>query len=70
MYFLYLQGIDIREYVADVEAELKRVEDFALKDYIKEAANIASLHYQIKSCDNALEVRDKSDRLKLRMSTL
>ncbi|OWA52690.1 Vacuolar protein sorting-associated protein 52-like protein [Hypsibius exemplaris] len=50
------QGIDIREYVADVEAELRRVEDFALTDYIKEATNIASLHYQIKSCDNALEV--------------
>lgn len=51
----------MREYVAEVENELKKAEDLSLQDYIHEASNIASLHFQIKSCDSALEVRSNGD---------
>ncbi|XP_055356610.1 vacuolar protein sorting-associated protein 52 homolog [Paramacrobiotus metropolitanus] len=50
------QGMDMRDYVSEVEAELKRAEDVSLHDYIAQAYNIASLHSQIKNCDSALEV--------------
>uniref|UniRef100_A0A3B1IKR6 Vacuolar protein sorting-associated protein 52 homolog n=1 Tax=Astyanax mexicanus TaxID=7994 RepID=A0A3B1IKR6_ASTMX len=49
-------GVDLRQYSKQVEAELQRIEQASIKDYIKESQNIASLHNQITACDSILEV--------------
>ncbi len=49
-------GVDLREYSAQVETELRDVENKSLQDYIRESHNIASLHNQIVDCDQILEV--------------
>uniref|UniRef100_A0A8B9JYL0 Vacuolar protein sorting-associated protein 52 homolog n=1 Tax=Astyanax mexicanus TaxID=7994 RepID=A0A8B9JYL0_ASTMX len=48
-------GVDLRQYSKQVEAELQRIEQASIKDYIKESQNIASLHNQITACDSILE---------------
>ncbi|XP_029023596.1 vacuolar protein sorting-associated protein 52 homolog [Betta splendens] len=48
-------GVDLRQYSKQVEAELQRIEQASIKDYIKESQNIALLHNQITSCDSILE---------------
>lgn len=48
--------MDLREYSAQVEQELKDVENKSIEDYIRESQNIASLHNQIVNCDQILEV--------------
>uniref|UniRef100_A0A8D0HIZ1 Vacuolar protein sorting-associated protein 52 homolog n=1 Tax=Sphenodon punctatus TaxID=8508 RepID=A0A8D0HIZ1_SPHPU len=50
-----LQGVDLRQYSKQVEAELQQIEHASIKDYIKESRNIASLHMQITACDAVLE---------------
>uniref|UniRef100_A0AAQ5ZER5 Vacuolar protein sorting-associated protein 52 homolog n=1 Tax=Amphiprion ocellaris TaxID=80972 RepID=A0AAQ5ZER5_AMPOC len=49
------QGVDLRQYSKQVEAELQRIEQASIKDYIKESQNIALLHNQITACDSILE---------------
>ncbi|XP_044268425.1 vacuolar protein sorting-associated protein 52 homolog [Tribolium madens] len=46
---------DLRQYSKEIEKELKEAEDKSIQDYIKESANIASLHNQISACDEILE---------------
>ncbi|XP_077404037.1 vacuolar protein sorting-associated protein 52 homolog isoform X2 [Vanacampus margaritifer] len=48
-------GVDLRQYSKQVEAELERIEQASIKDYIKESQNIAVLHQQISACDAILE---------------
>ncbi|XP_077363755.1 vacuolar protein sorting-associated protein 52 homolog [Festucalex cinctus] len=48
-------GVDLRQYSKQVEAELERIEQASIKDYIKESQNIALLHQQISACDAILE---------------
>ncbi|XP_067111863.1 vacuolar protein sorting-associated protein 52 homolog [Osmerus mordax] len=48
-------GVDLRQYSKQVQAELQRIEQASIKDYIKESQNIASLHNQITACDSILE---------------
>jgi len=48
-------GVDLREYSRQVESELQAVENASIADYIRESANIASLHNQIVICDSILE---------------
>ncbi|XP_037119772.1 vacuolar protein sorting-associated protein 52 homolog isoform X1 [Syngnathus acus] len=48
-------GVDLRQYSKQVEAELERIEQASIKDYIKESQNIALLHHQIGACDAILE---------------
>lgn len=48
-------GVDLREYSAQVETELRDVENRSIQDYIRESGNIASLHNQIVNCDQILE---------------
>lgn len=48
-------GVDLRHYSKQVEAELQRIEQASIKDYIKESQNIALLHNQITACDSILE---------------
>ncbi|XP_030002463.1 vacuolar protein sorting-associated protein 52 homolog [Sphaeramia orbicularis] len=48
-------GVDLRQYSKQVEAELQRIEQASIKDYIKESQNIALLHNQITACDSILE---------------
>ncbi|KAF7650006.1 hypothetical protein LDENG_00133010 [Lucifuga dentata] len=48
-------GVDLRQYSKQVEAELQRIEQASIKDYIKESQNIALLHKQITACDSILE---------------
>lgn len=55
-----VQGIlnsftDLRQYSKEIEKELKETETSSIQDYIKESANIASLHNQISACDQILE---------------
>ncbi|XP_037549417.1 vacuolar protein sorting-associated protein 52 homolog [Nematolebias whitei] len=48
-------GVDLRQYSKQVEAELQKIEQASIKDYIKESQNIALLHNQITACDSILE---------------
>ncbi|XP_028296731.1 vacuolar protein sorting-associated protein 52 homolog isoform X2 [Gouania willdenowi] len=48
-------GVDLRQYSKQVEAELQRIEQASIRDYIKESQNIALLHNQITACDSILE---------------
>ncbi|RDD45399.1 Vacuolar protein sorting-associated protein 52-like protein [Trichoplax sp. H2] len=53
-------GVDLRQYSRQIQRELCVVENSSIQDYliykdIKESENIASLHYQIASCDSLLE---------------
>ena len=48
-------GVDLREYSAEVEEELKKAENSCIGDFIRESQNIASLHHQIVECDQILE---------------
>ncbi|KAM8884079.1 vacuolar protein sorting-associated protein 52 homolog [Synchiropus picturatus] len=48
-------GVDLRQYSKQVEAELQRIEQASIKDYILESQNIALLHHQITACDSILE---------------
>uniref|UniRef100_A0A3Q3D9Y1 Vacuolar protein sorting-associated protein 52 homolog n=1 Tax=Hippocampus comes TaxID=109280 RepID=A0A3Q3D9Y1_HIPCM len=52
---LFRQGVDLRQYSKQVEAELEQIEQASIKDYIKESQNIALLHQQISACDAILE---------------
>ncbi|XP_071948062.1 vacuolar protein sorting-associated protein 52 homolog [Antedon mediterranea] len=49
------EGVDLRQYSKQIEAELQQVENESIQDYIKESKNIASLHNQITACDTILE---------------
>lgn len=48
-------GVDLRQYSAQVEAELQEVERASIRDYIKQSENIAALHNQITACDAILQ---------------
>lgn len=48
-------GVDLREYSAQVEEQLKTEENRSIQDYIEQSQNIALLHNQIVSCDEILE---------------
>lgn len=52
-------GVDLRHYSKNVEAELLEVENASIHDYIRESKNIASLHGQIASCDQVLQVMEE-----------
>uniref|UniRef100_A0AAQ5YEJ8 Vacuolar protein sorting-associated protein 52 homolog n=1 Tax=Amphiprion ocellaris TaxID=80972 RepID=A0AAQ5YEJ8_AMPOC len=54
-FYWSLLGVDLRQYSKQVEAELQRIEQASIKDYIKESQNIALLHNQITACDSILE---------------
>ncbi|XP_065185383.1 vacuolar protein sorting-associated protein 52 homolog [Sycon ciliatum] len=49
------KGVDLRQYAKQMEDELQKVENASIGDYIKASESIASLHYQIHSCDGILE---------------
>ncbi|KAH8868357.1 Vacuolar protein sorting-associated protein 52 like [Schistosoma japonicum] len=48
-------GIDVRDYAAQVESELMKIEESLIKTYITVSPEVASLHNQITSCDAILE---------------
>ncbi|XP_018646582.1 vacuolar protein sorting, putative [Schistosoma mansoni] len=48
-------GIDVRDYAAQVESELTKIEESLIKTYITVSPEVASLHNQIISCDAILE---------------
>uniref|UniRef100_A0A914WYF7 Vacuolar protein sorting-associated protein 52 homolog n=2 Tax=Plectus sambesii TaxID=2011161 RepID=A0A914WYF7_9BILA len=50
-----MSGMDLREYSKSIEKDLKTVERDAVKDYIQQADQLASLHQEISSCDKVLE---------------
>lgn len=52
-------GVDLRHYSKTVETELLEVENASILDYIRESKNIASLHSQIASCDQVLQVMEE-----------
>lgn len=52
-------GVDLRHYSKTVEVELLEVENASILDYIRESKNIASLHAQIASCDQVLQVMEE-----------
>ncbi|KRX96313.1 Vacuolar protein sorting-associated protein 52 -like protein [Trichinella pseudospiralis] len=47
-------GIDLREYAKDVQKQLKSVEADAIQEYVEQAENIATLHNEIRNCDQIL----------------
>jgi len=49
------KGVDLRQYAKEVEGDLREVEKASIQDYIKESNNLASLHSQIRNCDQVLE---------------
>ncbi|KAL5483835.1 hypothetical protein EMCRGX_G020250 [Ephydatia muelleri] len=48
------KGYDLRQYSREIESELRRAETHSIQDYIAQSRYIASLHYQICSCDQIL----------------
>ncbi|CAH8869915.1 unnamed protein product [Trichobilharzia szidati] len=48
-------GIDVRDYAAQVESELSKIEESLVKTYITVSPEVASLHNQISACDSILE---------------
>lgn len=48
-------GRDLREYALQLESELKQAESTSVRDHLKQADNIATLHKQINHCDGVLE---------------
>jgi hypothetical protein len=48
------KGVDLRQYSREIETELRKVEVHSIEDYIAQSRQIASLHYQIKDCDDIL----------------
>lgn len=48
------KGLDLRQYSREIESELRKVEQHSIEDYISQSRNIASLHYQIRNCDEIL----------------
>ncbi|KRX19180.1 Vacuolar protein sorting-associated protein 52 -like protein, partial [Trichinella nelsoni] len=47
-------GIDLREYAKDVQKQLKSVEADAIQEFVEQAENIATLHNEIRNCDQIL----------------
>ncbi|CAH8664398.1 unnamed protein product [Heterobilharzia americana] len=48
-------GIDVRDYAAQVESELVKIEESLIKTYITVSPEVANLHNQIAACDAILE---------------
>eukprot|EP00123_Amoebidium_parasiticum_P020524 comp51628_c0_seq1/m.47678 comp51628_c0_seq1/g.47678 ORF comp51628_c0_seq1/g.47678 comp51628_c0_seq1/m.47678 type:complete len:716 (-) comp51628_c0_seq1:104-2251(-) len=49
------QGVDLRRYAQEVEQQLRVAEAASIGDYLRESGNIASLHAQIRTCDQLLQ---------------
>lgn len=52
-------GLDLREYSAKIDAQLKSANRVAVKDCIEQAENLADLHEKIVGCDRVYEVNFK-----------
>lgn len=49
------KGVDLKDYSKQIEQELQYVENLCVQDYLDQASDLASLHKQVKQCDNILE---------------
>ncbi|XP_063930835.1 vacuolar protein sorting-associated protein 52 homolog [Zophobas morio] len=49
------QGLDLRVYAREIEEALENVQKDSVLDYARESSKIASLHFQIKNCEQLLE---------------
>ncbi|KAI6226931.1 Vacuolar protein sorting-associated protein 52-like protein [Aphelenchoides besseyi] len=45
-------GVDLRDYAANVESQLRETNQFVVSDCVKRAEELAELHDQLKECDN------------------
>ncbi len=48
-------GVDLREYSHQIEAQLKTAENSCINNFIQESQNIAALHHEIVECDQILQ---------------
>lgn len=48
--------LDLREYSAQIQLQLKKAQENAVKDCIAQVDNLADLHEKINNCDEVLEV--------------
>jgi hypothetical protein len=55
-----LSGMDLREYSAKVEDDLKAAHRRAVQDCIDQADSVVQLHEEIVACDNVFAVRPQS----------
>uniref|UniRef100_A0A915DQV1 Vacuolar protein sorting-associated protein 52 homolog n=1 Tax=Ditylenchus dipsaci TaxID=166011 RepID=A0A915DQV1_9BILA len=53
-------GLDLREYSAQIQSQLKEANQSAVEDCIQQVNNLAQLHDKIHSCDNILESLETS----------
>lgn len=49
-------GIDLRQYSADLQEQLRSAHLLAVKDCIDQAEKLAELHEEITACDDAFAV--------------
>lgn len=52
-------GVDLRQYSAQIETELKKAENVCINNFIGQSQNIAALHHEIVECDEILERMEK-----------
>ncbi|KAI6173973.1 Vacuolar protein sorting-associated protein 52-like protein [Aphelenchoides besseyi] len=45
-------GVDLRDYAANVESQLRETNQFVVSDCVKRAEELSELHDQLKECDN------------------
>eukprot|EP00048_Salpingoeca_helianthica_P024708 m.34679 g.34679 ORF g.34679 m.34679 type:complete len:710 (+) comp9546_c0_seq3:57-2186(+) len=48
------KGLNLRDYLMEVDLSLQRVEQESFQDYLQEGVRLARLHGQIRSCDGIL----------------
>eukprot|EP00003_Mantamonas_plastica_P022709 TRINITY_DN3916_c0_g1_i10.p1 TRINITY_DN3916_c0_g1~~TRINITY_DN3916_c0_g1_i10.p1 ORF type:complete len:704 (-),score=238.83 TRINITY_DN3916_c0_g1_i10:1057-2937(-) len=53
-----MSGVDMRQYLRQIETDLREAEKASVADYIKESENLGSLHSQIRECDDILAVME------------
>jgi hypothetical protein len=49
-------GVDLREYSANIESQLRGVNKLAVHDCVKHAEQLAELHNQLTECDQVFGV--------------
>ncbi|GLD95224.1 hypothetical protein PINS_up003866 [Pythium insidiosum] len=48
------QGVDLRQYAAQIDQELRAAEVDSVAQYVMKSADIVELHDQVQECDNVL----------------
>ena len=48
------QGLNLRDYLTDVDKQLRSLERGTFQDHLAQGTSLAQLHHQIQACDGIL----------------